>query len=187
MRTTTGWRATGPNRLELAAIERRDLRPDDVAVRVEYCGVCHSDLQALRDHTGPAPLVPGHEFTDVVSEIGVEVTSLRIGDPVAVENIVDSCGECGMCALGQENFCHEFPTLTYSGTDRHDSSITVGAYSREYVVRVAFASRLPDVLDPVSAAPLMCTRVAVWGRMRALRMGWHTRVAVVSLGGLYHL
>jgi uncharacterized zinc-type alcohol dehydrogenase-like protein len=187
MRTTTGWRATGPNRLELAAIERRDLRPDDVAVRVDYCGVCHSDLQALRDHTGPAPLVPGHEFTGVVTDIGVEVTSLRIGDPVAVGNIVDSCGECGMCALGQENFCHEFPTLTYSGTDRHDSSITEGAYSREYVVREAFAYRLPDGLDPVSAAPLMCAGVTVWEPLRALGIGSHSRVAVVGLGGLGHL
>src|SRR5699024_12370192 len=72
-----------------------------------------------------------------------------------------------MCALGQENFCHEFPTLTYSGTDRHDSSITEGAYSREDVVREAFAYRLPDGLDPVSAAPLMCAGGTVWEPLRA--------------------
>src|SRR5699024_5333542 len=153
MRTTTGWRAAGPNHVEHTVIKRRDSRPDDVAVRVDYCGVCHSDLQAMRGHVGPGPLVPGHEFTGVVRDTGAEVSSLRIGDRVAVGNIVDSCGECAMCAIGQENFCHDFPTLTYGGTDRHDSSTTLGAYSREYVVREAFAYRLPDGLDPASAAP----------------------------------
>src|SRR5699024_696461 len=120
-------------------------------------------------------------------DIGVEVTSLRIGDPVAVGNSGDSCGGCGRCALGQGKFCHEFRTRTYSGTVRHDSSITEGAYSREYVGREAFAYRLPDGLDPVSAAPLMCAGVTVWEPLRALGIGSHTRVAVVGLGGLGHL
>ncbi|MEV0680169.1 NAD(P)-dependent alcohol dehydrogenase [Actinosynnema sp. NPDC050436] len=188
MRTTVGWQAdrsgTG---LRRTALDRRELRADDVAVRVDYCGVCHSDLHAVRTRAGDAPLVPGHEFTGVVTDVGAEVTRFALGDPVAVGNIVDSCGGCAMCRAGQENFCHELPTLTYAGTDRHDGTTTLGGYSREYVVREQFAYPLPAGLDPASAAPLLCAGITVWEPLRALGVGPGTQVAVAGLGGLGHL
>ncbi|MFB9681931.1 NAD(P)-dependent alcohol dehydrogenase [Streptosporangium vulgare] len=189
MRTTTGWRATGPMALRRVSLERRDLRPDDVAVRVDYCGVCHTDLHAVRDYDqhAKAPLVPGHEFTGVVTETGPEVTALSVGDRVGVGNIVDSCGVCAMCEAGQENFCHSFPALTYGGVDRKDGSTTLGGYSREYVVRDAFAYPLPSGLDPAAAAPLLCAGVTVWEPLRSLGVGPGSRVAVAGLGGLGHL
>jgi uncharacterized zinc-type alcohol dehydrogenase-like protein len=189
MRNTTGWQAHGPTTLGKVSIPRRDLRRDDIAVRVDYCGVCHSDLHAVREHRGgDAPaLVPGHEFTGVVIETGPDVTGFRVGDPVAVGNIVDSCGVCAMCEAGQENFCRDFPTLTYGGTDRHDGSTTLGGYSREYVVRDRFAYHLPAGLDPAAAAPLLCAGITVWEPLRALGVGPGTRVAVSGLGGLGHL
>jgi uncharacterized zinc-type alcohol dehydrogenase-like protein len=190
MRHTVGWRADGPGRpLRRTPLERRDLRRDDIAVRVDYCGVCHTDLHAVRARSGGggAPLVPGHEFTGVVTEIGRDVTGFGVGDPVAVGNIVDSCGACAMCRAGQENFCHEFPTLTYGGTDRHDGSTTLGGYSREYVVRDRFAYPLPAGLDPAAAAPLLCAGVTVWEPLHSLGVGPGTRVAVAGLGGLGHL
>jgi len=186
MRTTWGWQADHAGTpFRQVPLERRDLRPDDIAVRVGYCGVCHSDLHAFT--TARSPLVPGHEFTGVVTETGPEVTRFAAGDPVAVGNIVDSCGVCPMCVRGQENFCHEFPTLTYGGTDRRDGSTTLGGYSREYVVRDRFAYALPAGLDPAAAAPLMCAGITVWEPLRALGAGPGTRVAVAGLGGLGHL
>ncbi|MFI6258534.1 NAD(P)-dependent alcohol dehydrogenase [Micromonospora zamorensis] len=189
MRTTIGWRAGGPTALRRTSLERRDLRSDDLAVRVDYCGVCHTDLHSLRDHDqhAKAPLVPGHEFTGVVTGTGAEVTAFSVGDRVAVGNIVDSCGTCAMCRAGQENFCHSFPTLTYGGTDRRDGSTTLGAFSREYVVRDRFAYPLPSGLDPAAAAPLMCAGVTVWEPLRSLGVGSGSRVAVAGLGGLGHL
>ncbi|WP_037367392.1 NAD(P)-dependent alcohol dehydrogenase [Amycolatopsis orientalis] len=190
MRSTVGWLADRPGSpLRRVSFERRDLRPDDVAVRVDYCGVCHSDLHAIHalPETGDAELVPGHEFTGVVTAIGPDVTAFAVGDVVAVGNIVDSCGACAMCRAGQENFCAEFPTLTYGGTDRHDGSATLGAYSREYVVRDLFAYPLPAGLDAAAAAPLLCAGITVWEPLRALGVGPGTRVAVAGLGGLGHL
>jgi uncharacterized zinc-type alcohol dehydrogenase-like protein len=175
--------------LRRTTLERRDLRPDDIAVRIDYCGVCHSDLHALHDYDqqAEAPLVPGHEFTGVVTAAGPEVTAFSVGDRVAVGNIVDSCGRCAMCAAGQENFCHAFPTLTYGGADRRDGSTTLGGYSREYVLRETFAYPLPADLDPAAAAPLMCAGVTVWEPLRSLDVGPGSRVAVAGLGGLGHL
>ncbi|MFD9697867.1 NAD(P)-dependent alcohol dehydrogenase [Lentzea sp. NPDC059081] len=186
MRSTTGWQSHGTDELQRVELSRRDLRPDDVAVRVDFCGVCHTDLHAVRRHEDK-PLVPGHEFTGVVTEVGPDVTAFRVGDPVAVGNIVDSCGECDMCAAGQENFCREYPTLTYNGTDRHDGTTTLGGFSREYVVREKFAYPLPSGLDPAAAAPLMCAGITVWEPLRALNVGPGMRVAVAGLGGLGHL
>jgi alcohol dehydrogenase (NADP+) len=186
MRTTAGWRADGPaEKLSRVSLQRRDLRADDIAVRVDHCGVCHTDLHSINAARGP--VVPGHEFTGTVTEVGADVTRFAVGAPVAVGNIVDSCGECAMCRAGQENFCHEFPTLTYGGTDRHDGTTTLGGYTREYVVREAFAHALPAGLDAAAAAPLLCAGITVWEPLRSLGVGSGTRVAVAGLGGLGHL
>ncbi|MGP3775968.1 NAD(P)-dependent alcohol dehydrogenase [Streptomyces sp. SDT5-1] len=190
MRSTTGWQADSATRtLRRAALQRRDLRPDDIAVRVDYCGVCHTDLHALQAHESDANgvLVPGHEFTGVVTEVGSAVAGFSAGDAVAVGNIIDSCGVCRMCQAGQENFCREFPTLTYGGADRQDGAPTLGGYSREYVLGHQFAYRLPANLDAAAAAPLLCAGVTVWEPLQALGVGPGSTVAVAGLGGLGHL
>ncbi len=191
MRAMFGYQADGPDQpLQRRRLERRDLRADDVAVAVTYCGVCHTDLHVL--HTpvadgGLFPVVPGHEFVGEVTAVGADVTAFRVGDPVAVGNIVDSCGECEMCRAGQENFCREFPTLTYNGSDRRDGTTTLGGYSSEYVVRDRFVySRSPE-LDPAGVAPLMCAGITVFEPLRRWQVGPGSTVGVVGLGGLGHL
>ena len=92
------------DRLVPWAFERRKLRSDDIAVKIQFCGVCHSDLHAIRG-SGSFPLVPGHEFVGEVTAIGAEVTKFRVGDAVAVGNIVDSCGKCPPCLNHEESYC----------------------------------------------------------------------------------
>jgi len=189
MRTTQAYQAAAPESgLELVTIERRALRADDVAIRVTHCGVCHTDLHALRAQSPDAfPVVPGHEFVGEVTAVGADVTAVAVGDPVAVGNIVDSCGECDMCRVGQENFCTSFPTLTYGGRDRVDGSRTMGAYAAEYVVRDRFVYHRPPELDPAAVAPLLCAGITVWEPLRRWQVGPGSRVGVVGLGGLGHL
>ncbi|MFY0406531.1 NAD(P)-dependent alcohol dehydrogenase [Solicola sp. PLA-1-18] len=189
MRTTPAYRAEQPgDHLTLGTIERRDLRADDVAVRVTYCGVCHTDLHSLRGtDLDTFPVVPGHEFVGEVVAVGADVERFAVGDPVAVGNIVDSCGTCAMCRAGQENYCAEFPTLTYGGRDRVDGTPTLGAYSAEYVVREGFVYHRPTSLDPAGVAPLMCAGITVWEPLRRWQVGPGSRVGVVGIGGLGHL
>jgi alcohol dehydrogenase (NADP+) len=189
MRVTTGWQSHDHSiELQKVPIERRDLRDDDIAVRVDYCGVCHSDLHRIRGTLrDEGDLVPGHEFTGTVTAVGAAVTTFAPGERVAVGTLVDSCGVCPMCRAGQENYCYEGPVSTYGGRDRIDGTKTQGGYSREYVLREKFAYRLPDGLDPAAAAPLMCAGVTVWEPLRAAGTGPGSRVAVAGLGGLGHL
>ncbi|KAA9154057.1 NAD(P)-dependent alcohol dehydrogenase [Amycolatopsis acidicola] len=190
MRTTTGWQShDNSTALRRLPIERRDLREDDIAVRVDYCGVCHSDLHAIHGAVGKPTdgLVPGHEFVGTVTATGPAVTGSVTGDRVAVGTIVDSCGVCAMCQAGQENYCYEGAVTTYGGTDRVDGTVTKGGYSREYVLRDKFAYRLPEGIDPAAAAPLMCAGITMWEPMRAAGIGAGSRVAIAGLGGLGHL
>jgi uncharacterized zinc-type alcohol dehydrogenase-like protein len=188
MRTVTGYRALrDPSRLEPFRFDRRELRDDDVAVQITYCGVCHTDLHAVRTVAGATPMVPGHEFVGSVTAVGRAVSDFAVGDGVAVGNIVDSCSDCDMCEAGQENFCRRYPTLTYGGTDRRDGSTTLGAYSTEYVVRDRFVYHRPAALDPAAVAPLMCAGITVWEPLRSHSVGPGMSVGVVGVGGLGHL
>ena len=189
MRVTTGWKSSGGSTaLQRVPLERRDLRADDLAVRVDYCGVCHSDLHRIRGVLrDEGDLVPGHEFTGTVTSVGSAVTGFAPGDQVAIGTIIDSCGNCPMCLVGQENYCYEGGTSTYGGVDRVDGTKTNGGYSREYVLRDKFAYQLPAGLDPAAAAPLMCAGISVWEPMRAVGVGPGSQVAVAGLGGLGHL
>jgi uncharacterized zinc-type alcohol dehydrogenase-like protein len=92
-----------------------------------------------------------------------------------------------MCRVGQENFCRDFPTLTYGGTDRHDGSATMGAFSDEYVVRDRFVYHRPPALDPAAVAPLMCAGITVWEPLRQHGVGPGVSVGVAGIGGLGHL
>ncbi|GLY02121.1 MULTISPECIES: NAD(P)-dependent alcohol dehydrogenase [Actinoplanes] len=187
MRTTTAWRSSnGSTTLDRVTVERRDLRDDDIAVRIDYCGVCHSDLHQIHRHA-QGSVVPGHEFTGTVTAIGSAVTRFAAGDRVAVGTVVDACLTCAMCTAGQEVYCLGGATYTYAAPDRVDGTITLGGYSREYVVRDAFAYPLPAGLDPAAAAPLMCAGVTVWDPMESAGIGPGSRVAVAGMGGLGHL
>jgi len=188
MRPTTALLADRPGAdLTPTSIERRDLRADDVAVRVTHCGVCFTDLHHLRStDDGVFPLVPGHEFVGEVAAVGPDVTAYAAGDAVAVGNIVDSCGECRGCRGGQENWCAEV-VLTYADRDRHDGSRTLGGYSGEVVVRERFVHHRPADLDPAGVAPLLCAGITVWEPLRATGVGAGSRVGVVGIGGLGHL
>ena len=157
MRTTQGWRASGPTTaLQRVALERRDLRPDDLAVRVDYCGVCYTDLHAIRTHTGDALLVPGHEFTGVVTEVGRDVTGWREGQPVAASPL-GSCGKCRICARGLAFRCEAAPNI---GITRQ------GAYAQYVAVPARQLAALPEELpvETGSHAALM-TRNGLYARL----------------------
>ncbi|HVW74520.1 MAG TPA: NAD(P)-dependent alcohol dehydrogenase [Rhizomicrobium sp.] len=169
--------------------DRRDLRPNDVAMEVLYCGICHSDLHMARNDWGMSayPLVPGHEVVGRVAAIGKDVTKFKVGDAVAVGCMVDSCQHCDQCLKGEEMFCREGMTLTYSSPDRITGESTKGGYSKHLVARQEFVLRMPDGLDLSRAAPLLCAGITTYSPLRTWNVGPGSRVGVIGLGGLGHM
>ncbi|WP_269792713.1 NAD(P)-dependent alcohol dehydrogenase [Stenotrophomonas sp. Iso1] len=171
------------------AFERRELRGNDVAMEILYCGVCHSDLHTARNDWGWSyyPIVPGHEIVGRVIATGPQVSRYKVGDHVAVGCMVDSCMECDQCHKGEEQLCREGNTGTYAGADRITGEHTQGGYSKHLVVREDFCLRMPAGLDLARAAPLLCAGITTWSPLRTWNVGPGSRVGVIGLGGLGHM
>lgn len=169
--------------------ERRELRPNDVAMEILYCGVCHSDLHQARNDWGFSlyPIVPGHEIIGRVIEVGSAVTRHKVGDNVAVGCMVDSCMQCDQCRKGEEQLCRERNTQTYNSRDRITKEVTLGGYSKHLVVREEFVLRVPEGLDLAKAAPLLCAGITSYSPLRTWNVGPGSRVGVIGLGGLGHM
>lgn len=168
--------------------ERRDPRVDDVVIDILYCGVCHSDLHHVYgDWASMFPLVPGHEIIGRVVKVGQAVTRFKVGDPVGVGCMVDSCQQCNPCQQGLEQYCEEGNTLTYNSYDRHDHLPTFGGYSEQIVVSDKFVLKIPEAMDLKSAAPLLCAGITTWSPLRHWQVNAGSKVAVVGLGGLGHM
>jgi uncharacterized zinc-type alcohol dehydrogenase-like protein len=128
--------------------------------------------------------VPGHEIIGRVTAVGAAVTKFKVGDAVGVGCMVDSCRTCAPCRKGLEQYCVQFPVVTYN--DPHGTP-TYGGYSESIVVTESFVLSIPDGLDLAAAAPLLCAGITTWSPLRHWNVGADSRVGVVGLGGLGHM
>ena len=170
-------------------ISRRDLTPDDVAIEILFCGVCHSDLHQVRNewHGTTYPIVPGHEIVGRVTRAGRQVTRFKEGDLVGVGCLVDSCRTCPSCLRGLEQYCEGPSIQTYNGEDRHLGGVTYGGYSERVVVSQAFVLKVSEKLDPAAVAPLLCAGITPYSPLRHWKVVPGQKVGIVGLGGLGHM
>ncbi len=168
-------------RLEPTIIERADsLSPFEVDVKVEYCGICHSDVHLIDNDWGISqyPLVPGHEIIGIVQRLGEQATHLKIGQRVGIGWQSNSCFHCEWCASGWENLCpHEEATCVGRP----------GGFAEHCIVDSRFAFPVPDGIPPEQAAPLLCAGITVFSPLVEWRMTAANRVGVIGIGGLGHL
>ncbi|RAK61329.1 NAD(P)-dependent alcohol dehydrogenase [Phenylobacterium hankyongense] len=180
---------SGATPLAPFSFERRDPGPNDVAIDILFCGVCHSDLHTARGEWQGVmfPSVPGHEIIGRVSAVGAQVSKFKEGDLVGVGCMVDSCQHCDPCKRGLEQYCEVGMTGTYNGPEQGTGANTYGGYSDKITVRQEFVLRLPDGLDPAAAAPLLCAGITTYSPLRHWNAGPGKKVGVVGLGGLGHM
>lgn len=171
-------------------ITRREPGPTEVLFDITHAGICHSDIHTARGEWGPAlyPLVPGHELTGIVREVGREVTTFKAGDHVGVGCFVDSCRTCDMCLAGLQQYCEGKggPVWTYNAIGR-DGLPTAGGYSTCVTVEQDYLLRIPESIDLAEAAPLMCAGITLYSPLRHWGAGPGKRVAIVGMGGLGHM
>src|SRR5882672_10632788 len=179
--------------LAAASIPRREVGPDDVEFDILYCGVCHSDLHAARNEwaTWPTvyPCVPGHEIVGRVTKIGAKVKSFKPSDLAAVGCMVDSCGTCGSCREGLEQYCDTGGTIfTYNCPDPHKTApMTYGGYSERIVVNEKFVLHVPKNLNLAAVAPLLCAGITLYSPLKHWGASAGRKVGIVGLGGLGHM
>jgi uncharacterized zinc-type alcohol dehydrogenase-like protein len=175
--------------LEQLTINRRIAAPHDVEIEILYCGICHSDLHAVRNEWSNAtyPIVPGHEIVGKVTRVGNHVTKFKIGDIAAVGCIVDSCRHCDACEEGEEQYCETGWTLVFNSPDKISGGMTYGGFSENIVVDENYVLHIPEKLDLPSAAPILCAGITVYSPLKHWKTGVGKRVGIIGIGGLGHL
>jgi uncharacterized zinc-type alcohol dehydrogenase-like protein len=185
-----GLAVKSPNsNFELFEFDRRDLRPNDVALDIAYAGICHSDIHQVRQEWGPTiyPLVPGHEIVGFVREVGSTVSKFTVGQRIGVGVYIDSCRTCANCRNGLQQYCEEGVTGTYNTLERDGKTIALGGYSNTFVIDADFAVHVPDNLDLVGVAPLLCAGITLYSPLKHWDAKKGVRVGIMGLGGLGHM
>lgn len=155
-------------------IERREPGEKDVVIDIAYCGVCHSDLHAVRNDWGRTryPIVPGHEIVGTVAAVGSGVTAWRVGQTVGVGCMVNSCGHCGACQDHEEQFCERGMTATYNSIDKYgDRTVTKGGYSTRITVNERFVLGIPAGMPLDRTAPLLCAGITTYSPLKRFSAG----------------
>lgn len=155
--------------------------PGEVLVKVAACGVCHTDLHAA-DGDWPVkpqpPFIPGHEGVGHVVAVGAGVAHVREGDRVGVPWLHSACGHCGHCLGGWETLC----------TQQRNTGYSVNGGFAEYVLANAdYLGHLPDGIDFVEIAPVLCAGVTVYKGLKVTDTRPGDWVVVSGIGGLGHM
>jgi propanol-preferring alcohol dehydrogenase len=135
--------------LVIEELEDVDPAAEEVVVEVSVCAVCRTDLQLCEGDlpSQTLPVTPGHQVVGTVVAAGSRATHVAIGDRVGLAWIASTCGRCKFCASGRENLCDD---ARFTGWSRD------GGFAERVTARADFAYRLPDTLDAIATAPLLC-------------------------------
>jgi uncharacterized zinc-type alcohol dehydrogenase-like protein len=156
------------------------LGDEQVEVKVDYCGICHSDLSMIDNdwEQSSYPLVPGHEATGTVVAAGPNVKGLKIGQRVGVGWFSGSCMACPQCLSGNQNLC---ATAESTIVNRH------GGFADRVRCQWLWATPLPDKLEARTSGPLFCGGITVFSPIVKCGVRPTDRVGVIGIGGLGHM
>jgi alcohol dehydrogenase, propanol-preferring len=171
---------TRPGVLNLVERTTREPGPGQVRLRVEACGVCHSD-SATVDGLFPGlnyPRVPGHEVVGRIDALGSGVQGWAVGQRVGVGFLAGSCGYCEFCRNGDLVNCRN---QEFTGV-HHD-----GGYAEVMIAKASGLMSIPDDLLSADVAPLLCAGLTTFSALQNARAKAADLVAVLGIGGLGHL
>ncbi|OAP54276.1 hypothetical protein AYL99_11377 [Fonsecaea erecta] len=165
----------------------------DIDVKIDYCGVCASDLLTARAGTGNDgwpetmyPVVTGHEIVGKIVRMGEQVDKSKFheGQVVGVGVLSATCGSCRLCQSDRENYC---PDLVETYNSKYpDGSMSFGGYANYKRCHQDLVFPIPKALPPEHAAPMLCAGLTVFSPLKAAGVGPGKRVGVVGVGGLGH-
>ncbi len=166
--------------LEVAERSLVDPEPNHVRIRVEACGVCHSDILGVQGMLPGAafPRIPGHEAVGRIDALGAGVVDWRVGQRVGVGYLGGHCGLCARCRRGDFVHCLR---QHVTGTTND------GGYAEVMYAAASGLSAVPDELTSIEAAPLLCAGLTTFNALRNAGARPGELVAIQGVGGLGHL
>ncbi|GHH83716.1 alcohol dehydrogenase [Streptomyces sulfonofaciens] len=168
----------GPDReLELVERDVPSPGPGEILVKTVACGMCASEVTLVKGEYPFAkfPIIPGHEVSGTVAELGEGVTWPQRGTPVGAQFLYDSDMRCDYCVRGEQILC---PNKRITGV------VTDGGYAEYGLFREGFVTPMPAGLDPIAGAPLMCAGLTAYNGLRRAGVGPGARVAVIGAGAI---
>lgn len=171
--------------LKLAQIDRHEIkRPNEILIKIEACGVCHSQLHGIEGDwkelgiPPQLPTVPGHEVVGKIIEIGKNVTKFKVGDRAGITPLLESCMKCQYCKEGKEYLCESMEVLGES---------LKGGYTEYVTVTEDFATKIPDTMKPEYAAPLFCAGITAYKAVKASEPSKNKKIGIFGIGGVGHM
>lgn len=155
--------------------------PGQILVKTEACGVCHTDVHAVRGDwplKPGLPFIPGHEAIGRVIELGEGVTNVRLGERVGVPWLYSACGHCEYCLSAAETVC---PDAQFGGYTRN------GGFATHLIADPEYVAHIPDGLTPTLAAPLICAGLTTYKGIKETRARPGQWIVISGCGGLGHL
>ena len=173
------------NPLKLSEIKKHEItRPREILIKIEACGVCHSQLHGIegdwKDLGIPPtlPTVPGHEVVGKVVEIGKDVKKFKVGDRAGITPLLEACKKCQYCEEKKEYLC-ENSTITGESLK--------GGYTEYITVLEDFATKVPDHMKPEYAAPLFCAGITAYKAVKASEPKAGKKLGIFGIGGVGHM
>ena len=171
--------------LKLTNIERHVIsNPDEVLIKIEACGVCHSQLHGIEGDwkeigiPPTLPTVPGHEVVGKIIEIGKNVTKFKIGDRVGITPLLKSCMNCTYCNDGKEYLCEN---------NEITGETLRGGYTEFINASENFITKVPDGMSSEYAAPLFCPGITAYKAVKAAEPQKNKKIAIFGIGGVGHM
>ena len=179
------WQVNRPGQLHEAPLQPVELRvptpaPDELLVRVSACGVCRTDLHVVMGDLPMhrSPVTPGHEIVGRVVMNGSQASRFGLGDRVGIAWLRHTCSRCRFCTTGRENLCLD---ARFTGWDDD------GGYAEFATVPEAYAYRIPDQLDDITAAPLLCAGIIGFRSLERADLPTGGRLGIYGFGASAHL
>lgn len=168
-----------PLTIEEVQVPRPD--PGHVLVKIEACGVCHTDLHAAQGDwpvKPNPPFIPGHEGVGYVAAVGAGVTHVKEGDRVGIPWLYTACGHCEHCLGGWETLCEQQKNTGYSVN---------GGFAQYALADANFVGLLPGSVDLIEIAPVLCAGVTVYKGLKVTDTKPGNWVVISGIGGLGHM
>ena len=167
--------------LRIEEVDKPTPGPDQIVVKIETSGLCHTDIHAARGDwpiKPILPLIPGHEGIGIVEMLGPGVTRVKEGDRVAIPWLGYACGHCRYCVSGWETLCESQINTGY---------FMNGAYAEYALAYGDYVTKVPHNINPIEAAPLACAGLTTYKAVKVSGARSSDLVAVFGIGGLGHL